>query len=94
VRRLARLRALYWVLVRGHDTEICARHGGPVSLVFHVPDLLWDTYSGFPNAERSPGGEAGAGVLCVQCFTDLYKEAGGPTYLRWACREDDVEQAG
>ena len=92
-RRLARLRALYWVLVRGHDSEICARCGGPVRVVFHVPDAIWEAASGFLNAARSPGGESGAGVLCIPCVDDLAHEA-GLMVLIWTCSFDDSVMVG
>lgn len=84
-RRLARLRALYWFLIRGHETEICCRHGGPVSVVFHVPDELWIRHSGFPNAP--------SGVLCVPCFDDLHSES-GTGYLEWTCEVADRGPVG
>lgn len=76
-RKLARLRATYWVLIRNYETEICARCGGPVRLVYHVPDELWMRYCGFPNPPW--------GVLCPGCFADLAEESG--TWMAWECAE-------
>lgn len=88
-RRFARLRALYWVLVRGWDTEICGRCGGPVRVVFHAPDWIWETVTGHA---RSPGGEAAPGCLCIPCVDQLYAAAvqrGDAGFLRWTCAADD-----
>lgn len=89
-RRLARLRALYWVLLRGHDTEICHYCGGPVRVVFHVPDAIWGAVTG---KARTPGGEAALGILCVPCVDDLALNAGLP-FLRWTCATDDTPMRG
>ena len=74
-RRLARLRALWWIVVRRHETEICGRCGGPVGVVFHVHDELWLRGCGFPDAPH--------GVLCPRCFDKLARQTG----LRpnWEC---------
>lgn len=94
-KRLARLRSLYWVLVRGHYCEICGVCGGPVRLVFHVPDALWERFCGFTGSRRSPGGEAAYGVLCPACFDDLHKASSGRgEYLRWTCSSDDEVMVG
>jgi len=78
---LARLRYLYWTLIRFHDSEVCCLCGRPVQVVFHVPIPLWDKCSGF-----RPGG----GVLCIGCFDRL---AGWPLY--WTCSRDEaVMEAG
>jgi hypothetical protein len=82
-RRLAFIRSLYWVVIRGYETEICSRHGGPVGLVYHVPDALWAQHAGF----HGPGG-----LLCPQCFSDLYGSQGG--FLRWTCATDDEVMHG
>ena len=74
--RLARMRALYWRLLRRWDSEICACCGRPVRIVFHVPNYLWYAHSGFPD---------GAGILCVACFDDL---AGWP--LHWTCSRSNA----
>lgn len=84
-RRLARLRALYWVLVRGHDTEICARCGGRVHIVYIVPDEIWQAATGWVPYSS---GESAPGTLCPYCLDDLAREAGLP-YLRWTCSTDD-----
>lgn len=88
-RRLARLRALYWVLIRGWDSEICGCCGGPVKVVFHTPDWIWETVTGYA---RYLDGEAAPGCLCVPCVSDLYSAAvprGDAGYLRWTCTADD-----
>jgi hypothetical protein len=89
--RLARLRWLYWVLIRGWDSEICGRCGGPVKVVFHVPDAIWEAVTGYGG--RSPGGESAPGILCVPCVDDLAEEAGLP-FLRWTCATDDSVMVG
>jgi len=71
-RRFAHLRALWWIIVRRHETEICGLCGGPVGLVWHAPDALWWERSGFPTD---------AGVLCIRCFDE---QAGG---LWWECAD-------
>lgn len=93
-RRLARVRALYWVLIRGWDSEICARCGGPVRVVFHAPDWIWEVVTGFA---RYPSGEAAPGCLCVPCVDDLYDAAvprGNHGFLRWTCAADDSVMTG
>lgn len=79
--RSARLRALYWHLIRNHETEICGRCGGPVQIVFHTPDHIWELATG--NA-RDPGGESGGGVLCPPCV-DALVEPKVDGYLTWTC---------
>lgn len=78
-RRLARLRALYWIVVRRHETEICGRCGGPVDFVFHVEDELWTSACGFP--------EAPSGVLCPKCFETLARQADLHPY--WECADGE-----
>jgi hypothetical protein len=87
-KRLAKMRLLYWLLIRRYETELCQRCGGPVRLVFHVPDAIWEAVTGFA---RSPGGECGAGVLCPACVDELYD---GLTFLRWTCALDDTVMTG
>jgi len=84
--RFAVLRYLYWTLIRGYECETCRRCGGPVRVVFHVPDGIWETVTGY--GPRSPGGESAPGVLCPPCVSDLAKQAGLP-FLRWTCATDD-----
>lgn len=90
-KRLARLRNLYWVLLRFHDTEICAICGGPVLVVYHAPDAIWEAATGY--GPRFPSGESAPGCLCPRCLSDLAKEAGLP-YLRWTCRTEDWVMRG
>lgn len=89
-KRLARLRSLYWILVRNYETEICQRCGGPVRVVFHAPDAIWQTVTGHARYES---GESAPGVLCPPCVDDLADEAGLP-YLRWTCSTDDSVMRG
>jgi hypothetical protein len=85
VRKLAQLRALYWVVIRRHPTEICGRCGGPVGMVFHVPDALWVAHCG----TRQPP----HGVLCMRCFDTLAERHGVGLY--WSCADGVwVECAG
>jgi hypothetical protein len=94
MKRMAPLRALYWTLIRFYDTEICQHCGGPVGVVFHVPDELWEFVTG--NA-RHPDGHAAPGVLCPYCFDELF-EAKAPRgergYLRWTCATEDSVMFG
>jgi hypothetical protein len=78
----AKLRCIYWSVGRGYDTEVCARCGRPVRLVFHCPDWLWETCAGFDfSTARSPDGEAGGGCLCPRCVDELVTRA--YTFPRW-----------
>jgi hypothetical protein len=92
-KRLARLRSFYWTLFRLHETEICARCGGPVKLCFHVPDAIWKAHAGFAQTKRDSGGESAPGVLCPGCFTDLAAENGAHC-LWWTCGFDDELMRG
>jgi hypothetical protein len=83
-KRLARLRALYWTLIRLHETEICALCGGPVHIVFHVPDSIWEAVTGYGGRRDT---EAAPGVLCPPCVTDLARDAG--LFLHWTCDTED-----
>lgn len=83
--RLAKFRALYWIIVRRYETELCHHCGRPVRLVYHAPDAIWETITG---KARSPGGEAAPGILCPCCLSDLAEEKGLP-YLRWTCETND-----
>lgn len=94
-KRLARLRCLYWTVIRYHETEICAICGGPVRLVFHVPDEIWAKVTGY--GARHPSGEAAPGILCPPCVDDLYEKAtprGAAGFLRWTCATDDSVMEG
>jgi hypothetical protein len=89
----AKARALYWSLVRGYDTEICARCGRPVRLVFHCPDVLWEMCAGFAfSTARSPGGEAGGGCLCPHCVDELVSRE--HSFPRWTFTLDDEAMFG
>jgi hypothetical protein len=80
-RRLAWLRSLYWWLIRNYESEICDRCGGPVEVVFHAPDAIWELATGYP---RFPDGEAAPGCLCVACVDELV-EPKIDGYLTWTC---------
>lgn len=66
----ARWRALWLIVVRRHETEICSICGGRVRLVWHVDDDLW----------LEAMGEVG-GVACPNCF-DRFAGESGP-FLYW-----------
>lgn len=92
--RLAMLRALYWMIVRRYETELCQHCGRPVRIVFHVPDWVWETVTG---RARYPDGEAAPGILCPPCVGDLYSAAvprGEAGFLRWTCAADDSVMYG
>lgn len=80
-KRLARLRALYWTVVRDYEAELCERCGGPVAVVFHAPDDIWELATGYP---RFPDGEAAPGVLCPACV-DVLVTPKIDGYLTWTC---------
>lgn len=88
--RTARFRLFYWCVLHQYESELCQRCGGPVRLVFHVPDAIWERITGHA---RSPGGEAAPGVLCPQCVDVLAEEVGLP-FLRWTCTTDDSVMRG
>ena len=88
--RFARLRLIWWYIVRRYESELCQRCGRPVGLVFHAPDAIWERITG---EARSPGGEAGGGVLCPYCVDDLATAKGLP-FLRWTCATDDSVMRG
>lgn len=90
----AKLRGVYWMIGRGHDSELCARCGRPVRLVFHCPDHLWETCAGFSfSTARSPGGEAGGGCLCPHCVDDLVTRHEG-NFPRWTFTLNDEAMVG
>jgi hypothetical protein len=88
--RAAMLRALYWMLVRRYETELCQHCGRPVRLVYHAPDAIWEAVTG---RARHPDGEAAPGVLCPRCLDDLATAKGLP-FLRWTCATDDTVMYG
>lgn len=81
----ARTRALYWLLLRRYETELCQHCGRPVRLVYHAPDWLWEAVTG---NGRYPDGESAPGILCPRCLGDL-AEAKGLPFLRWTCATHD-----
>lgn len=88
--RAAAIRALYWMLVRRYETELCQHCGRPVRLVYHAPDAIWEAVTGHA---RHPSGEAAPGVLCPACLDDL-ADAKGLPYLRWTCAMTDEVMYG
>lgn len=72
----ARLRALYLIVVKRHETEICCRCGGPVGSVFHLPDPLWWRINGQDD-----------GVLCIGCVESIARDQ--EIYLCWEATEDE-----
>ena len=89
-KKLRRLRALYWWLIRNYETEICDRCGGRVGVVFHVPDAVWEAVTGLA---RFADGQAAGGCLCPECVDDLWN-ASPRTYLRWTCSTTDEALVG
>jgi len=89
-KRLARLRAFYWIVVRNYETELCERCGGPVGVVFHAPDWIWELATGYA---RFPDGEAAPGCLCIKCVDDVV-DPKLDTYLRWTCATSDEVMYG
>lgn len=83
--RRAQVRALYWMLIRRYETELCQQCGRPVRVVFHTPDHIWEAATG---RARQPSGEAASGILCPPCVDDLAEPKLG-TYLRWTCSTSD-----
>jgi hypothetical protein len=80
----ARWRARYWIYVRRHRTEKCRHCGRPVGICYIAPDWIWEAVTG--NARWK--GQAGAGILCPSCLSDLARANGLP-YLRWSCSTTD-----
>lgn len=78
-KRLARLRHLYWTLVRWHETEICNKCGGPVGLAWHAPDDLWLYFSGLAHPPH--------GQLCSGCFSEEVRHHTGKGIF-WTCSQD------
>ncbi len=76
-KKLARLRALYWTLIRGHYSEICNRCGHPVGVGWRTAtDQLWLDGCGLANPPH--------GQLCPECFSDSAHEA-GLRPISWEC---------
>lgn len=53
--KMATLRTLYWWIIRRYETELCQHCGGPVRIVYHAPDEIWEAVTG---NVRYPDGEA------------------------------------
>lgn len=77
---LPRLRALYWIVLRRWDAEICSC-GRPVRLVWWChDDFLWEKVTG--KAKPVGSRESAAGILCIQCFDIAAKEV--CPWIEWA----------
>ncbi len=83
--RKAKIRCLYWILIRRYKTELCQSCGRPVRIVYHAPDAIWEAVTG---RARHSDGEAAAGILCPSCLSDGAKRVGLP-FLRWTCSTND-----
>lgn len=90
-KKLARLRLLYWIVVRRYPYEMCQHCGGRVLVVYHVPDAVWEAVTGHA---RYAGGECAGGVLCIPCVDGSYNDRPGRPFLRWTCAEDDSVMVG
>jgi len=76
----AKLRALYWLLLRRWETEICQQCGRPVRHVWWCHDTrLWERVTG---NRKPPGSEAAAGIWCIRCFDEGVKAIGG-IWIEW-----------
>lgn len=74
---VTKLRALYWVVLRRWETEICLHCGRPVRQVWWCREPGW--------WEGVSGREDGGGVMCVRCFDEEYvNQTGQP--LQWEPR--------
>jgi hypothetical protein len=77
----ARLQAL-WIILWGHETEICAYCGGGVDAVWWCPDNeLW---------KQLTGEQEGGGVSCMRCFERRAREAN--IFLEWTATADSYEE--
>jgi hypothetical protein len=74
-------RALYWLVIRRWETEICQHCGRPVRLVWWChDDLLWEKVTGKPKPTGSR--ESASGILCIRCFDTAAKKVCG--WIEWA----------
>lgn len=78
-KRLARVRALYWTLLRWYEREICNKCGAPVGLAWHAPDDLWMRHTGLLLPPH--------GQLCPRCFSAEVRVCTGKG-LFWTCSQD------
>lgn len=77
----ARARAV-WIILGGHETEICCYCGGGVNAVWWCPDkALWQQLTGWEN---------GGGVACMRCFEGLATERG--VFLKWTATTEDYSE--
>jgi ribosomal protein L34E len=83
--RVARLRALWHVVVRRYDAEICDDCGRPVGRGirswWHAPDDLWMHING-----------GYAGVLCPACFTERCDAQG--IWIHWVATVEQIDALG
>lgn len=79
--RMAKLRGVYWWVLRHYEMELCQHCGRPVRIVYHAPDDLWQVATGLA---RHPDGESAGGILCPPCFDELVEPTIGG-YLSWTC---------
>lgn len=78
---VAQARALYWLVLRRWETEICQHCGRPVRLVWWChSDRLWELVTG---KTKTPGShEAAGGVWCITCFDLAAREHSD--WIEWA----------
>jgi hypothetical protein len=70
----ALVRAVWWLFVRGYESEICYDCGRPVATVWWAEGSLWSRLTGW--------GEGG--LLCMGCFA---RRAGRQSVaLNWSAR--------
>lgn len=75
-----RLRALYWHIVRGWESEVCQQCGRPVRVVWWChDDRLWELVTGHI---KPSGKEAAAGIWCPSCFDEAARDRAG--WVEWA----------
>lgn len=78
----ARLRALWWIAVKGEEGEICMECGRPVGLVWWCYDnALWERVTGFV----TPLGGTAPGLLCIPCFDAAVRGLPETIWVEWAC---------
>lgn len=77
----ATIHGMYWWIIRRYKAELCQDCGGPVRIVYHAPDDLWETATGLA---RRPDGESAPGILCPSCFADRVS-AKVRGYVSWTC---------
>jgi hypothetical protein len=77
----AMLRALYWLVVRRWETEICQHCGRPVRQVWWCgDDRLWERVTG---NKKPDGKEAAAGIWCIRCFDEGARQDPETGWVEW-----------